>query len=79
MHKAKQSWTIALVACPLLVFLAACDREPPKPKAVQGPPAAPETAVGEMSIQAIEKAKGVERTLDQAAGRTADRVKEAAP
>lgn len=72
-------WSITIVAGPLLLSLMACDREPPKPKAVQGLPAASETAVGEMSIRAIEKAKGVEETLGHAAGRTADKVNEAAP
>jgi hypothetical protein len=63
----------------LSVAMFGCDRQPPQPKALKEPPHAPETAVGEMTIRAIEKAKGVEPTLGQAAEHTADVLKDAAP
>ena len=46
-----------------LMGLNGCDRQVPPPKAVQELPQVPETAVGKSAGSAIEKAKGVEKTL----------------
>ncbi|MEY4706052.1 MAG: hypothetical protein RL042_2257 [Nitrospirota bacterium] len=59
--------------------LSGCDRQIPPPKAVKELPAPPETAVGEMALGAIGKAKGAETMLGEAGKRTAETVKEGAP
>lgn len=78
-HRVLRSSRVVLVSSLFLMSAAACDREPPKPKVVQDPPTVSGTAVGEAAIRAIEKAKGVEKTLGQAAERTENGLKSATP
>ena len=78
-HGLVGSLRLILVASLFFVSAGACDREPPKPKVVQDPPFVPGTAVGEVTIRAIEKARGVEQTLGQVAERTTEALKGAAP
>ncbi len=69
----KQLISVLVIALSVvsLMGLNGCDRQVPPPKAVQERPQVPETAVGEMAGSALEKAKGVETTLGDAANRTA--------
>lgn len=78
-HGLVRSLRIVLVASLFLISVVGCDREPPKPKVIQDRSRIPETAAGEIAIRAIEKAKGLENTLGQAADRTTDTLKGATP
>jgi hypothetical protein len=62
-----------------LVGLNGCNRQDPPPKVGKGLPQVPDTAVGGMARDAIDKAKGVETTLGEAANRTAETSKEGPP
>ena len=62
-----------------LMGLNGCDRQVPPPKAVKELPQVPDTAVGEMARSVIDKAKGVETTLEEAGNRTAETTKEGTP
>jgi hypothetical protein len=62
-----------------LMGLTGCDRQVPPPKAVKELPQVPDTAVGGMARNAIDKAKGVETTLGEAGNRTAETSKERTP
>ncbi len=67
----------------LVIGLNSCQRETPveKPQASQAPSVIDQAV--RQSVDAIQtpmdKARGVERTLNEAAGRTADRVQEGTP
>ncbi len=67
----------------LVIGLNGCQRETPaeKPQASQAPSVIDQAV--RQSVDAIQtpmdKARGVERTLNEAAGRTADRVQEGTP
>ena len=62
-----------------LIGLNGCNRQDPLPKAVKEPPQVPDTAVGGMTRSAIDKAKGVKTTLEEAGNRTAEISKEGTP
>jgi hypothetical protein len=67
----------------LALGVVGCQREPPVEKSQASPaPSVVDQAVRQ-SVDAIQtpmdKARGVERTLNEAAGRTADRVQEGMP
>lgn len=67
----------------LMAGLSGCQRETPVEKSqASQPPSVVDQAVRQ-SVDAIQtpmdKARGVERTLNEAAGRTADRVQEGTP
>ena len=62
-----------------LMGLNGCDRQDPRPMAVKELPQLPDTAVGGMARSAIDKAKGVETTLEEAGNRTAETSKEGTP
>jgi hypothetical protein len=62
-----------------LIGLNGCNRQGLPPNAVKELPQVPDTAVGGMARSAIEKAKGVETTLEEAGNRTAETSKEGTP
>jgi uncharacterized lipoprotein YajG len=65
----------------IVVMLSGCQRETPTEKAQPPQPASTVDRAAQQAVDAIktpmDKARGVEGTLDQAGGRTADKVREA--
>ena len=61
---------VLFLSVELSIGLNGCDRQVPPTNAVKEPPHVPDTAVGGMARSAIDKAKGVERTLGEADNRT---------
>lgn len=73
---------LVLVSLIIVVMLSGCQRETPTEKAQPPQPASTVDRAAQQAVDAIktpmDKARGVEGTLDQAAERTADKVREAA-
>lgn len=82
--KRRGSW-LAMMVAGVLVGLICCGQEAPKTEAPK--PAAPSKSVTDSAGQAVvdsikapmDKARGVEGTLEKAAEKTADQVKDATP
>ena len=80
--KRKGNW-LAMMVGVVMVGLIGCGQEAPKMSA----PAAPSKSVTESTGQAVvdsikaplDKSRAVEGTLEKAAGKTADQVKDATP
>ena len=62
-----------------LIGLNGCNRQDPSPKVGKELSQAPDTAVGGMARGAIDKAKGVETTLEEVGNGTAETSKEGLP
>jgi hypothetical protein len=62
-----------------LIGLNGCNRQDPPPKVGRELPQVSDTAVGGMARGAMDKAKGVEKTLGEAGNRTAETSKEGPP
>jgi hypothetical protein len=83
MMKRRGYWLTLLVGAVALVGIVGCGQEAPKTSA----PAAPSKSVTDSTGQAVvdsikaplDKSRAVEGTLEKAAGKTADQVKDAAP
>ena len=72
---------LVLVSLIIVVMLSGCQRETPTEKAQPPQPASTVDRAAQQAVDAIkapmDKARGVEGTLDQAAERTVDKVREA--
>jgi hypothetical protein len=79
MMKLSISMLVFSLSAVSLIGLNGYDRQVPPPNAVKEPPQVLDTAVGGMARSAIDKAKGVERTLGEADNRTAETSKEGMP
>jgi len=82
--KARGCWLAVMVGgAVVMVGMIGCGQEAPK----TGAPAAPSKSVTDSTEQAVvdsikaplDKSRAVEGTLEKAAGKTADQVKDAAP
>jgi hypothetical protein len=84
--KRKGCW-LAMVVGVVMVGVIGCGQEAPKTSAPATPPAAPSKSVTDSTGQAVvdsiktplDKSRAVEGTLEKAAGKTADQIKDATP
>jgi len=74
---------VLLVYVMLIVGVQGCQRETPVEKAQPSQPTSTVDQAAQRAVDAVktpmDEARGVEGTLEKAAGQTADTVKEAAP
>jgi hypothetical protein len=83
--KRRGNWLAVMVGV-VMVGMIGCGQEAPKTSAPSAPPA-PSKSVTDSAGQAVvdsikaplDKSRAVEGTLEKAAGKTADQVKDAAP
>lgn len=79
----RQIHFVLLVYVLLIVGVQGCQRETPAEKAQPPQPASTVDQAAQQAVDAIktpmDEARGVEGTLEKAAGQTADKTKEASP
>jgi hypothetical protein len=83
----RRGYWLAMMIGVVMVGMIGCGQEAPKTSAPVTPPAAPSKSVTDSAGQAVvdsikaplDKSRQVEGTLEKAAGKTADQVKDATP